>query len=105
MLESIQGQMGIEAVQYVVLIRRYLQSSVTSVDTEMKDQIWMKLSLINNVLLRFVYVPPTDSQYFNPNSFSYIQEKSVCVKEENCHVLLMGDLDTRFGILMSETSS
>ena len=81
----------------VVLVKRCLQASVMSVDFAMKDRIWLKLSVLSTVLLGFVYVPPIDSQYFNPNNFSYIQEKIISGKEENCSVLLMGDLNTRFG--------
>ena len=81
----------------VVLVKRWLQASVMSLDVEMKDQVWIKLPVLSSVLLGFVYVPPTDSQYFNPNSFSYIQEKIISGKEENCSVVLLGDLNTRFG--------
>ena len=81
----------------VVLVRRCLQSSVMCVDVKMKDQIWLRLSHLANVLLGFVYVPPTDSQYFNPISFSYMQEKIIRGEEENCRVLILGDLNARFG--------
>ena len=64
----------------------------------MKDPIWLRMSLLSNVMLGFVYVPPVDSQYFNPNSFSYMQEKIMLGEEEDYKVLLMGDLkNTRFG--------
>lgn len=81
----------------VILVKRALQSSVMGIDFKMKDQVWVRLSLLSNVLLGFIYIPPTDSQYFNPNAFSYIQEKISSGEEENCNVLLIGDMNTRFG--------
>ena len=81
----------------VVFVKRFLQPFVMCVDFEMNDQVWIKLSLMSTVLFGFIYVPPADSHYFNPSSFSYIQEKIVSGEEENCSVLLMGDMNTRFG--------
>ena len=81
----------------MVFVKRSLQSYVKCVDFEMNDRVWIKLSMLSTVLLGFIYVPPADSHYFNPNSFSYIQEKIVSGEEENCSVVLMGDMNTRFG--------
>lgn len=40
--------------------------------------------------------PPSDSQYFDPNSLSYIQEKIPWSEGEGLSVMLMGDLNARF---------
>ena len=80
-----------------VLVKQHLHQCVMSVDTSMKDQIWLRLSLLSDVILGFIYVPPSDSQYFNPNSFSFIQEKIKWCEEEGLGVMLMGDLNARFG--------
>ena len=82
----------------VVLVRRALQSSVISVDTSKVDQVWIRLTMLANVLLGIVYVPPIDSRYFNPKSFSDLQEKIIQEREENKNVLIMGDLNARFGV-------
>ncbi len=80
---------------FVQKMKQHLCQYVMSVDTNMKDQVW--LSLLSDILLGFIYVPPSDSQYFNPNSFSYIQEKIKWSESEGLEVMLMGDLNARFG--------
>ena len=81
----------------VVLVKRCLQSKILSVDTSMKDQVWLRLSPLCNMLIGFCYIPPSDSQYFNPYSFSYIQEKVRWSEDEGLGVIVMGDLNSRFG--------
>lgn len=51
----------------------------------------------NDILLGFIYVPPSDSQHFNPNSFSFIQEKVKWSESEGLGAMLMGDFNARFG--------
>ena len=59
----------------VVLVKRHLHPYVTSVGTSLKDQVWLRLSVLPNVVFGFIYVPPYDSHYFTPDSFSFIHEK------------------------------
>lgn len=80
-----------------VLVKRHLHQCVMSVDTSMKDQVWLRLSLLNDILLGFVYVPPSDSQNFNQNSFSFIQEKIKWSESAGLGVMLMSDVNARFG--------
>ena len=41
----------------VVLVERHLHQCVMSVDTSMKDQAWLRLSLLSNILLGFICSP------------------------------------------------
>ena len=56
-------------------MKRHLHPYVMSIDTIMKNQVWLRFSVLPNVLLGSIYVLPSDSHYFNPNNFSFIQEK------------------------------
>lgn len=81
-----------------MLVKRHIvHQYVMSVDTRMKDQVWLRLSLLSNILFGFIYVPPSDSQYFKPNSFSFIQEKIKWAENEGLGIMFMGDLNARFG--------
>ena len=72
----------------VLLVKRSLLRSVVKVDVKVKDQIWVKFSLLNNILLGFIYIPPSDSQYFNPNSFSNTQEQILNAEKDNRGVVI-----------------
>lgn len=68
------------------------------VDFEMKDQVWLGLSLMSNDLLGFVYIPPLLSRItLIPIVSVTFPPKKLCRKEEGCDMLLMGDLNARFG--------
>ncbi len=81
----------------VVLIRRRVMDSVVSIDTTMKDQVWVRLSALGNIIIGICYIPPSDSQYFNPYSFSFIQEKLRKSEEEGLKTIILGDMNSRFG--------
>ena len=80
----------------VVLVRRALHSAVMAVDTSVDDQVWLRLSCLQGVLLGFVYVPPHDSPYFSPTQFGAVQERIKAAKPGTKFVI-MGDMNTRFG--------
>lgn len=80
----------------VVLFKQHLEHNIIlSVDTSMRDQVWLRLSLLSSTLIGFCYIPPSDSQYFNHQSFRLIQKVKSCEKE-GMGVILMGDLNARF---------
>ncbi len=64
-----------------VLIRRRPMDFIVSIDTTMKDQVWIRLSVLCSIIIGACYIPPSDLQYFNPYSFSFIQERLGRVKK------------------------
>lgn len=59
----------------VVYVKNHLCNFVHNVDLAVGDQIWLQLSMFEQVLLSFCYVPPCDSQYYSHDAFHSIQEK------------------------------
>lgn len=55
----------------------------------------MDLRCVPGVVFGFCYIPPADSAFYSPNSFSSIQEK--LKTSENYDYILMGDMIARFG--------
>lgn len=79
----------------VVLIKNYLFKDIASVDTSVKEQVWLKFRSMPKCLFGFVYIPPSDSEYYSHDSFASIQEKlRTSDSEEFC---IIGDLNARFG--------
>ena len=68
-----------------VLMKHKLMSNVFDVQL-LNDQVWFSLSFIPNVKFCACYIPPADSLYFNPESFSDIQSQ---VLGSGQHVLLI----------------
>ena len=79
----------------IVFAKNCLSRYVSSVDLGVDDQVWLKLQCAPSVLFGFCYVPPSDSPYFSHYSFAAIHER--IVDSESSRVLIMGDLNTRFG--------
>lgn len=80
----------------VAMVRRSLHNKVVAVDTSTPDQVWLRLAVLPNLLIGFVYIPPTDSPYFSPEQLSAIQER-VRSAEEGTRFLILGDMNARFG--------
>ncbi len=79
----------------VVFVKNHLSQFVSSVDVSVDDQVWLKLDCVPSVLFGFCYVPPSDSPYFTHYSFAAIHER--IVDSECSGVVIMGDMNTRFG--------
>ena len=79
----------------VVFVKNHLSQFVSSVDLSVDDQVWLKLDCVPTVLFGFCYVPPSDSPYFTHYSFAAIHER--IVDSESSSVIIIGDLNTRFG--------
>ena len=78
-----------------VLVRNWLWSSVFDVQS-LHDQVWLRVSFLPNVHIGACYVPPADSPYFNPSSFSDIQEQ---ILNSGNRVVIIGDFNSRMPTL------
>ena len=78
-----------------ILVKHKLMSSVFDVQL-LNDQVWFRLSFMSDVKLCACYIPPVDSPYFNPMSFSDIQSQAI--DSEN-KIVLIGDVNSRMGDL------
>ena len=74
-----------------MLVKETLQSYLHSVNAY-RDQIWFKLSIFPEYLFGSCYIPPRDSPFFSPESFSIIQEN---ISGSADKIVLMGDLNSR----------
>ena len=84
-----------------VLVKYCLNRFIYDVNVSIPDQIWFKIKCFPGVLFGACYVPPSDSVYFNHAQLSSIQEMIKCNEGVNGCVLL-GDLNARFGVSISE---
>ena len=74
-----------------VFIRHHLWTDISDIRC-IKDQIWFSLQ---DTRFGAVYIPPNDSAFFTPLSFSSIQEE--CINANK--IIIMGDLNARLGQL------
>ena len=79
-----------------LFIKNYLTPFITNMDQSVPDQVWVQLSCVTGVAFGFCYVPPSDSPYFNHQSFSAIQEKIESFDGDKKFVVI-GDFNARFG--------
>ena len=79
-----------------MLIKNYLARYVSSVDISIVEQVWVQFRNALRVVFGFVYVPPSDSQYYSHESFSAIRDKLHSASQETHHIIV-GDMNTRFG--------
>ena len=77
----------------MMLVKCSISKYITKVDMDTEDMVWLELSLCAGVKLGGVYIPPSDSQYFDMSQFSFLCAK--CIESEK--VVLMGDLNARVG--------
>ena len=80
----------------VVFVKNYLSRQIYNLDNNVIDQVWFQIQCVPDTLFGFCYVPPTDSQYFNHQSFVAIHEKLLDYKG-NTKFFIIGDLNARFG--------
>ena len=73
-----------------VLVSNEIWHFVCDVDSR-RDQVWFRLSCVPEWKFGACYVPPADSLYFSPQSFSDVQEQA----SSNDKVLLIGDFNGR----------
>ena len=78
-----------------VLVKHKLMPSVFDVQL-LNDQVWFRLSFMPNVKFCACYIPPADSLYFSPTSFSDIQCQAL---ENEGKIILIGDVNSRMGDL------
>ena len=80
----------------IVLVKNYLASQIYDVDTNVIDQVWLRIRCVPGVMFAFCYVPPSDSTYFNHQSFATLNKKMSDLKE-NTTFFIVGDMNARFG--------
>ena len=61
-----------------------------------RDQVWFKLSIFPEYFFGACYIPPRDSPFFSPESFSTIQEN---IMDFDGKLVLLGDLNSRISDL------
>ena len=81
-----------------VLIKRWLYSSVRSIDVTDEGAIWFELSLIPGVRFCGMYNEPTDSPYFREATLASIPAHLADRKSG----IIVGDLNTRLGSRVQE---
>ena len=74
-----------------VLVKDTLWCYLYSVNAY-RDQIWFKLSIFPEYLFGSCYIPPRDSPFFSPESFSVIQEN---IFGSTNKIVLIGDFNSR----------
>jgi hypothetical protein len=56
------------------------------------DQVWFRIHLMPNVIFCAVYIPPSDSIYYSPDSFAALHSEAC----QNDHkIVILGDLNAR----------
>ena len=78
-----------------VLVKGYLWPDVYEVQS-LCDQVWFKLSFLPDVRIGACYIPPSDSSYFSPASFSEVQEQVI---DSDNRILVIGDFNSRMPLL------
>ena len=78
-----------------LVVKCKLETKITNVDLSTQDQIWFRIQNIPRVLFGGVYIPPSNSDFFDPSSVAAIQAR----QQNNPDDLLvcLGDINTRFG--------
>ncbi len=87
----------------IVFVRNCLSQFVSCVDVSVDDQVWLSLECVPTILFGFCYVPPSDSPYFSHISFAAIHERIIDTRKSE--VLVMGDLNARFGVSVRDILS
>ena len=78
-----------------VLLKTKLKDQIFAVD-RMYDQVWFSLRFFPNFRFGACYVPPKDSLYFSPRSFSDIQNQIISSDQ---NFIIIGDFNARMGNL------
>ncbi len=80
----------------VVLLRNCIVPFVYEVDSSVSNQVRLQFRNISGVLFGFIYIPPSNSQYYSYESFAAIQEKIKPKYMSNGYIII-GDMNARFG--------
>jgi exonuclease III len=83
-----------------IMIKNFLAQHIVQVNTPCTDCIIVKLRNLPRTAIATCYIPPGDSPY---HSFSPIAEiKYEIERDPRSHVIIIGDLNARFGDSRSE---
>ena len=76
----------------VVLFKYSIYPEVFNIDKTVPEQLWFRLRSVPDVQFCGAYIAPSDSLYFNENSFAEMQARS---NDRPC--VIVGDLNARCG--------
>lgn len=78
----------------VMLVKSKLAESISLIDTDMEDQIWVVLSLWPSLKMGGMYIPPKNSPYSQLAQFSALaRHTAYCSK-----IVIMGDFNSWIGM-------
>ena len=78
----------------IVMIKQSLWSEICNISIA-KDQVWFSLQSTPEIIFGAIYIAPSDSPYYNPNSYALIQEHCTGTKR----AVILGDLNARMANL------
>ncbi len=85
-----------------LLLKHHLKSSVLSIDTASIDQVWLRLSVIPDIVLGSCYVPPRDSPFFSLEMLADVQAR---IRTTPWKYIITGDINCRFGPMLGSLDS
>ena len=86
----------------VVLFKYSVYPEVFDIDKSVPEQVWFRLRSVPGVQFCGAYIAPSDTLYFNENSFAELQARS-CSRDRS--TIICGDLNARCGDKVCELSS
>ncbi len=78
-----------------LLVKSYLTKYIQWVDTSSQHQVWINFSIYPKLVIGGCYIPPSDSPYFDIDSYSKIQERVMSNKQYE--YVVIGDFNARCG--------
>ena len=79
-----------------LLIKRKIENDIINIDLTSNDQIWFRIRNLPGIYFGGVYLPPTDSSYFDASAIASIQSR--CFANPDMLFVCLGDINARFGM-------
>jgi len=96
LLENCKGERGGVAVY----VKDWLATTVCDVDTSCDDQVWFSLSIFPRRRFGGMYIPPMNSDYYDPSQFAMLEAQFM--RFRGCSLVVVGDQNARLGKLLKE---
>ena len=77
----------------LLLVKNYLKKYIVKVTTNLESQIWLELSIYPKISFGGVYIPPTDSNFYDHSLFANMTAHI----ENSKNVIVLGDFNARIG--------
>ena len=77
----------------LLLVKNYLEKYIVKVTTNLESQIWLELSIYPKTSFEGVYIPPTDSTFYDQSLFANMTAHI----EDSKNVIVLGDFNARLG--------